>query len=154
MRHSVCVCAGGVWEGVNELHVCCSAIFNLLHHYFHPPSSQQPCWWVLFRVEKPALFAVSDLAPYCPSPRRFVPILTPKMVRYELHLFAEKRETPAQRVGEIILRCAEERDAALVVMATHNKPAAKDKYETYMGSVAQYIMAQCKCPLAVVPPTL
>jgi nucleotide-binding universal stress UspA family protein len=57
---------------------------------------------------------------------RYLPILTPKMVPYELHLYAERKDASAQRVGETIVKCAEERDAPLVVLAAHNKPSPSD----------------------------
>lgn len=88
---------------------------------------------------------------------RLLPILRPKMVPYRMHLYAERMEAPASRIGELILRvcgcaekggmmdlccrrmcqrqpsvvcnaiglqCADERDAALVVTAAHNRVCA------------------------------
>lgn len=57
-----------------------------------------------------------------PTPhRRYIPLLTPKNVKYELHLFAEQRDATADKVGPIILQAATQIDPACVVTAAHNK---------------------------------
>jgi len=85
---------------------------------------------------------------------RFLPILKEKMVPYELHLYAERHDVTPTRVGEIILNCVEERDATLVVLASHNKPTDRDQFVGKVGSVAQYITKHCKRPLAIIPPII
>ena len=74
------------------------------------------------------------------------------MVPYELHLYAERKAAPPSRVGDAILKCAEERDASMVVLAAHNRPGARDKFMGEVGSVAKHVLAHCRRPLAVVPP--
>lgn len=83
--------------------------------------------------------------------KRFVPVLKTQMVPYEMHLFADRRDATPERVGETILKCAAEHDAALVVMAAHNKPH-RDRFEGELGGVAKYITNKCMRPLAVVHP--
>jgi len=83
---------------------------------------------------------------------RFVPILKTKMVPYEIHIYAEMYDVSSEKVGDTILKNADEHDAALVVLASHNKVSEKDRFSTNVGSVARYIVKQCKRPLAVVNP--
>jgi nucleotide-binding universal stress UspA family protein len=82
---------------------------------------------------------------------RYLPILKTKMVPYELHLYADRTDATAKHVGDIILKCCEERDAALVVLAAHNK-TDRDRWLGDVGTVAAYVLKNCKRPLAVVQP--
>jgi hypothetical protein len=43
------------------------------------------------------------------------------MVPYQLQLYAERTDAPADRVGELLLKRADEIDAAMVILAAHNK---------------------------------
>jgi nucleotide-binding universal stress UspA family protein len=82
---------------------------------------------------------------------RYLPVLKTKMVPYELHLYAERDDATSDRVAEVLLRSIEERDAALVVLAAHNKPVAKeDKFQGNVGSVTAAIIKRCKRPLAII----
>jgi len=83
--------------------------------------------------------------------KRFLPVLKRKMVPYEIQLFAEKYDVSPEQVGDTILKTAGDRDATLVVIASHNIED-KDRFEGRVGSVAQYVMRHCKYPLAVVNP--
>ena len=83
---------------------------------------------------------------------RYLPILKTKMVPYELHLYADRADAKPNHVGDLILKCADERDAVLVVLAAHNKPTERDRWAGEVGSVASYVMKNCKRPLAVVHP--
>ena len=85
--------------------------------------------------------------------KRYVPILKLKMIPYELHLFADRRDAKSQHVGETILKCADEHSADLVVMAAHNK-TDKDRFEGELGGVAKFITNKCPYPLAVVHPKI
>ncbi|KAI3434860.1 hypothetical protein D9Q98_002914 [Chlorella vulgaris] len=79
---------------------------------------------------------------------RFLPLLQPHLVPYQLHLYAERTDCSEARVCELILKDIEQRDAAIVIMAAHNKPGTS----TGMGSVAEYLSKNCKRPMAVVRP--
>lgn len=83
--------------------------------------------------------------------KRFLPVLKRKMVPYEIQLFAEKHDVSPEQVGDTILKNAGDRDATLVVIASHNIED-RDRFEGRVGSVAQYVMKHCKYPLAVVNP--
>eukprot|EP00887_Chlorella_sp_A99_P003487 scaffold7.g3487.t1 len=82
---------------------------------------------------------------------RLLPVLRQKMAHYTTHLFAANVEAAASKVGDVILRCADEQDAAMVVIAAHNKPSTPED-RTFTGSVAQHIIKSCKRPLAVCRP--
>jgi len=82
---------------------------------------------------------------------RYLPILKGKMVPYELHLYAEHRDVSPERIAEIVLKSAEERDAALLVLAAHNKLSDSDGFNK-VGSVAQRITRDCQRPLALIHP--
>ncbi|KAK2080739.1 hypothetical protein QBZ16_000593 [Prototheca wickerhamii] len=75
---------------------------------------------------------------------RFLPYLEPKHIKYELHLFAENVNAPASRVGELILGKAQQLCPAL--------PDDGDRYEGDVGSVASFLLENCKLPLALVQP--
>lgn len=81
--------------------------------------------------------------------RRYLPCLQPRMVPYELHLFAEREDAPASRVGELILKAADQCATPLVVLAAHNKACGAVEKP---GSVAAYIIKECKRPLAIIHP--
>lgn len=83
---------------------------------------------------------------------RYLPVLREKMCPYQLHLFADRDDAPPAAVGGTILKCAAEQKADLVLLASHNRPHERDRWEGSVGSVAKYVMAHCKAPLAVVPP--
>ena len=83
---------------------------------------------------------------------RYLPALKKKMVPYELHLYAERADCAVKQVCEFILKCVEERDAAVVVIAAHNRPTHGNKRLEEMGSVTSYIIKNCKRPLAIVNP--
>ncbi|GAB4815480.1 hypothetical protein N2152v2_002526 [Parachlorella kessleri] len=80
---------------------------------------------------------------------RYLPILQQKMIPYTLQLYAERTDAAASRVGELLLKRADEVDATMVIMAAHNKPSASTGFA---GSVAQYITDNCRRPLALVRP--
>lgn len=82
--------------------------------------------------------------------RRYLPILKTRMVPYELHLYAERDDASSEKVGDVILKSVEERDADLVVLAAHNKPADSDRFAGAVGSVARYVLKRCKRPLAII----
>lgn len=53
--------------------------------------------------------------------QRFLHLLQPRNVKYELHLYAENVEAPAAKIGTLILEAAQNLDPTLVVTAAHNK---------------------------------
>jgi nucleotide-binding universal stress UspA family protein len=79
---------------------------------------------------------------------RFLPLLRPHRIPYQLHLFAERTECPDERVRELIVQDIEQRDAAIVILAAHNK--AED--QPGLGSVADYVSRNCRRPTAFVRP--
>lgn len=58
-----------------------------------------------------------------------------------------KSETDSSSVGHIICQKALELRANAVFMGNHNKGPIK---ELFLGSVSQYIMHNCKCPVVIV----
>lgn len=84
--------------------------------------------------------------------KRYLPILQTKMVHYQLHLFAERKDASPEKVSSIIMKCAQDLNPFLVAIAAHNKPTDSDKYEGSVGSVANYMLKNCKMPLVVVRP--
>jgi nucleotide-binding universal stress UspA family protein len=74
------------------------------------------------------------------------------MVKYQLHLFAERKDASASCVSDIILKCAQDLDPFLIVLAAHNQSTAGGKNVGTLGSVATYFTKQCKLPLALVRP--
>lgn len=79
---------------------------------------------------------------------RFLPLLRPKLVPYQLHLYAEREDAGVQRVAELLMQDFEKRDPALVILSAHNKPG----WHEGLGSVAQFIALNCHRPRAIVRP--
>lgn len=79
---------------------------------------------------------------------RFLPLLRPQMVPYQLHLYAEREDTDEGRVAQLILKDIEQRDAAIVILAAHNKPGSLEG----VGTVAEYLSTNCHRPLIIVRP--
>lgn len=79
---------------------------------------------------------------------RFLPLLQPQMVPYQLHLYAERADATVQRVAEIIQEDIEKTEPTLIIMAAHNKPGTQEG----LGSVAEYLSRNCKRPMAIVHP--
>ncbi|KFM23240.1 hypothetical protein F751_3431 [Auxenochlorella protothecoides] len=84
--------------------------------------------------------------------QRFLHLLQPRNVKYELHLYAENVEAPAAKIGTLILEAAQNLGPTLVVTAAHNKLEASDRYMGDVGSVALYLLENCKLPLAIIHP--
>lgn len=84
---------------------------------------------------------------------RYLPILRERMVPYELHLYAENKDASPQNIAGIILKEIEERDAAIVVIAAHNRPV-EDTFEGDVGSVTKLVIEKTKRPLAVLTPAM
>lgn len=70
---------------------------------------------------------------------RFLPLLRPKLVPYQLHLYAEREDAGVQRVAELLIQDIEQRDPALVILSAHNKPGSNEG----LGSVAEFISLNC-----------
>ncbi|KAL4425412.1 hypothetical protein ABPG75_009428 [Micractinium tetrahymenae] len=79
---------------------------------------------------------------------RFLPLLRPKLVPYQLHLYAEREDVGLQRVAQLLLQDIEQRDPALVILSAHNKPGSEEG----LGSVAEFISLNCHRPRAIVRP--
>ncbi|EFN56993.1 hypothetical protein CHLNCDRAFT_143627 [Chlorella variabilis] len=71
---------------------------------------------------------------------RFLPLLRPHLVPYQLHLYAERCDCSEARVCELIMQDIEQRDAAL--------PGTQEG----IGSVADYLSKNCRRPTAIVRP--
>ena len=92
-----------------------------------------------------------------PSGCRYLPCLQARMVPYELHLFAEREDAPASRVGELILKAADQCATPLVVLAAHNKvppparlPMAAAPQQAALPARAPLALAQLADPAALV----
>lgn len=79
---------------------------------------------------------------------RYLPLLRPKMVPYQLHLYAEQRDAGLKQVAALLMQDIEQRDADIVILSTHNKTGT---YEA-LGSVAEYLSKNCRRPLTFVRP--
>ncbi|KAL4518697.1 hypothetical protein Ndes2437B_g00780 [Nannochloris sp. 'desiccata'] len=64
----------------------------------------------------------------------------------------DRTDATPKHVGDLILKCTDERDAVMIVLAAHNKPTERDRWAGEVGSVAAYVMKNCKRPLAIVHP--
>lgn len=80
---------------------------------------------------------------------RYLPLLEERQLKYQIHIYAETLDAPAQALGYKISQVADEVNAIVVVLASHNKRPISD-HEKFLGSVAEWCIAHIKRPVAVV----
>lgn len=82
--------------------------------------------------------------------RRFTDAMDACGIAHSLHLFVDSQDAPASAVCSVLFSVVKEVSAALTVIAAHNKASDSGWDLFFLGSVAEYAMANTREPLVVV----
>jgi nucleotide-binding universal stress UspA family protein len=99
---------------------------------FNPPVDPATYHQAIAKAEK---FIVNRFLSKIPSEIATTPIV---------HII--KSEVDTGSIGQVICQKAEDLNAALVIMGSHNKGAIS---ELFLGSVSQYVTQHCKKPVTI-----